>query len=151
MKYFRHYLYGQSFTIHTDHNPLKWLFTLKSPEGILACWTETLKAYNCKIEYRPGKSNVNAATLSCMPLINAISPPKFELANMIELQGKDQTLAQLIRYLRAGELPGNYSDDRRIVSKADQYVLQDGILYHLYSPTTPYHRQETCQLVILQP
>ena len=149
VKYFRHYLYGRSFTIYTDHNPLKWLFTLKSPEGRLARWTETLKAYDFKIEYRPGKSNANADALSRMPVINVISPPKFELANMVELQGKDQTLAQLIRYLRTGELPGNSSDDRRIFSKADQYVLQDGILYHLYSPTTPYRRQETrCQLVI---
>ena len=52
VKYFRHYLYGRSFTIYTDHNPLKWLFTLKSPEGRLALWTETLKAYNFKVEYR---------------------------------------------------------------------------------------------------
>ena len=121
----------------------------KSPKGRLACWTETLKAYDFKIEYWPGKSNANADALSRMPVINAISPPKFELANMIELQGKDQTLAQLIRYLRTGEWPGNSFDDRRIVSKADQYVLQDGILYQLYSSTTPYLRQETrCQLVI---
>ena len=28
VKYFRHYLYGRTFTIYTDHNPLKWLFTL---------------------------------------------------------------------------------------------------------------------------
>ena len=41
VKYFRHYLYGRAFTIYTDHNPLKWLFTLKSPEGRLARWTET--------------------------------------------------------------------------------------------------------------
>ena len=93
VKYFRHYLYGRSFTIYTDHNPLKWLFALKSPEGRLARWTEMLKAYDFKIEYRPGKSNANADALSRMPVINAISPPKFELANMVELQGKDQTLA----------------------------------------------------------
>ena len=40
-------------------------------------------------------------------------------------------------------LPGNSSDNRKIVSKANLYVLQDGILYHLYSSTTPYRRQET--------
>ena len=84
-----------------------------------------------------------------MPVISATSPPKFELANMAALQSKEQALAHLVKYLQTGELPGNSSDDRKIVSKADQYVLQDGILYHLYSPTTPYRRKETrCQLVI---
>ena len=122
VKYFRHYLYGRSFTIYTDHNPLKWLFTLKSPEGRLARWTETLKGYDFKIEYRPGKSNANADALSRMPLISAISPPKVELANMAEVQGKDQALAQLVKYLQTGELPGHSSDDRKLVSKADQYI-----------------------------
>ena len=135
---YRHYLYGRSFTIYTDHNPLKWLFTIKSPEGRLAHWTETLKAYDFKVEYRPGKSNANADALSRMPVISAISPPKFELANMAELQGKDQSIAQLVKYLETGELPGNSSDDCKLISKVDQYVLQDGILYHLYSPRAPF-------------
>ena len=146
---YRHYLYGRSFTIYTDHNPLKWLFTIKSPEGRLAHWTETLKAYDFKVEYRPGKSNANADALSRIPVISAISPPKFELANMAELQGKDQSIAQLVKYLETGELPGNSSDDCKLISKVDQYVLQDGILYHLYSPRAPFRRQETCcQLVV---
>ena len=149
VKYFRHYLYGRTFTIYMDHNPLKWLFTLKCPGGRLARWTETLKAYDFKVEYRPGKSNTNADALSRMPVVSVISPPKFEFANIKELQNKDQSIAQLVTYLQTGELPGNSSDDRKLISKADQYVLQDGILYHLYSPTTPYRRQETrCQLVI---
>ena len=46
VKFFRHYLYGRTFTIFTDHNPLKWLFTFKTPEGRLARWTETLKVYD---------------------------------------------------------------------------------------------------------
>ena len=97
VKYFRHYLYGRTFTIFTDHNPLKWLFTLKTPQGRLARWTETLKAYDFKIEYRPGRSNANADALSPMPIIRAISPPRVELANMPELQSKE--LAHLINYL----------------------------------------------------
>ena len=122
---------------------------VKGPEGRLARWTETLKAYDFKVKYRPGKSNANADALSRMPVVSAISPPKFEFANIKELQNKDQSIAQLVTYLQTGELPGNFSDDRKLVSKADQYVLQDGILYHLYSPTTPYRRKETrCQLVI---
>ena len=142
-------MYGRSLTIYTDHNPLKWLFTLKSPEGRLARWTETLKTYDFTVEYRPGKSNANADAFSRMPVISAISPPKFELANMAELQGKDQSIAQLVKYLQTGELQGNSSDVRKLISKVDQYVLQDGILYHLYSPTAPFRRQETrCQLII---
>ena len=84
-----------------------------------------------------------------MPIIAAISPPKFELANMPDLQSKDPALAPLIKYLQSGDLPGNSSDDRNISSIADQYTLQDNVLYHLYSPSTPYRRQETrCQLVV---
>eukprot|EP00794_Sanderia_malayensis_P010604 gene10604-11725_t len=38
---------------------------------------------------------------------------------MGELQAKDPSLAQLLKYLQSGELPGNSSDDRKIISKAD--------------------------------
>ena len=69
---------------------------------------------------------------------------------MAELQGKEQALAQLVKYLQTGALPGDSSDDRKILSKVDQYVFQDGILYHLYSPTPPYCRQETHSHLIIQ-
>eukprot|EP00794_Sanderia_malayensis_P014759 gene14759-16301_t len=41
---------------------------------------------------------------------------------MGELQAKDPSLAQLLKYLQSGELPGNSSDDRKIISKADQII-----------------------------
>ena len=81
-------MYGRSFTIYTEHNPLKWLVMLKSQNGRLACWMETLKAYDFKDEHRPGKRNANADALSHMPVISAISLRKSELANMAKLQGK---------------------------------------------------------------
>ena len=108
-----------------------------------------MKAYNFKIEYRPGRSNANADALSRMPVISAISAPKFQLDNMPELQSKDPDLAHIINYLQSGILPGNSTDDHKVLAKSSQYVLKDGILYHLFSPRTPYPRQEThCQLVI---
>ena len=140
MKYFRHYLYGRSFTIYTDNNPLKWLFTLKSPKVRLVCWTENLKVHDFKVEYRPGKCNTNADALSRMPIINTMLSPKFELASVAESQGKELALARLVKYFQTGKLPENSLGDRKIVSKANQYILQDCILYHLYSPTTPYRR-----------
>ena len=84
-----------------------------------------------------------------MPIISVVSAPNFELANILELQTKDPDLAQLVNHLQTCKLPGNSSDDRKVIAKADQYVLQDGMLYHFFSPSPPYRRQETrCQLVI---
>ena len=64
IKHFRHYLYGRSFTVRTDHNALKWLQSFKEPEGQVARWLETLARYDYKIEHRPGKKHQNADALS---------------------------------------------------------------------------------------
>ena len=40
IQHFRHYLYGKSFIIRTDHNSLKWLKSLKEPQGQVARWIE---------------------------------------------------------------------------------------------------------------
>ena len=38
LQHFRHYLVGAQVFLGTDHYSLKWLRTLKRPEGILARW-----------------------------------------------------------------------------------------------------------------
>lgn len=67
VKYFRHYLYGQRFTIRTDHGSLRWLMKFKNPEGQVARWLETLAAYQMTVEHRPGRLHGNADGLSRRP------------------------------------------------------------------------------------
>ena len=67
VKHFRHYLYGQSFIVRTDHASLKWLFRFKNPEGQLARWLEVLSTYDFRIIHRPRKLHGNADGLSRQP------------------------------------------------------------------------------------
>ena len=55
IKEFYPYLYGFSFTLITDHNPLTALKGLKDVGGRLARWMIFLQQFQMKIEYKPGK------------------------------------------------------------------------------------------------
>ncbi|KAL0400119.1 UNVERIFIED_CONTAM: Retrovirus-related Pol polyprotein from transposon.6 [Sesamum radiatum] len=60
----RHYLYGATFTIYTDHKSLKYLFSQKDLNMRQRRWMEFLDDYDCTIQYHPGKANVVADALS---------------------------------------------------------------------------------------
>ena len=64
---YKHYLLGRRFLIRTDHQALRWLFSLKEPKSWVARWIELLSAYDFKIEYWPGKKHSNAEALSRCP------------------------------------------------------------------------------------
>ena len=64
----RHYLYGREFVVSTDHQPLKWLLTVKDPASRLARWIIRLEEYTFRIHYKKGKSNGGADGLSRWPL-----------------------------------------------------------------------------------
>ena len=66
LKIWRHYLYGQIFTLFTDHKSLKYLFTQAELNMRQRRWLELLKYYDFSIEYHPGKANVVADALSLM-------------------------------------------------------------------------------------
>jgi len=61
---FRHYLLGKHFVVRTDHQALKWLFSLSEPRGRLARWLETLAEFDFDILHRPGRDHGNADSLS---------------------------------------------------------------------------------------
>ena len=64
IQHFRHYLYGKSFIIRTDHNALKWLKSFKEPQGQVARWIELLAEFNFVVQHRPGTKHGNADALS---------------------------------------------------------------------------------------
>ena len=50
--HFHPYLYGQKFTIRTNHASLQWLINFKNPEGQIARWLDKLQTYDFCILYQ---------------------------------------------------------------------------------------------------
>ena len=72
-KRFHNYLYGHSFTLYTDHKPLKSLLNESKAVPTLASariqrWALTLAAYQYNIVYKKGSDIGNADGLSRLPL-----------------------------------------------------------------------------------
>ncbi|KAL2250218.1 UNVERIFIED_CONTAM: Retrovirus-related Pol polyprotein from transposon [Sesamum indicum] len=64
LKIWRHYLYGETFQIFTDHKSLKYIPTQKELNLRQRRWMELLKDYDCTIDYHPWKANIVADALS---------------------------------------------------------------------------------------
>ncbi|BBG95481.1 cold shock domain protein 1 [Prunus dulcis] len=64
LKIWRHYLYGETCQIFTDHKSLKYFFTQRELNMRQRRWLELIKDYDCTIEYHPGRANVVADALS---------------------------------------------------------------------------------------
>ena len=56
MEYYKHYLLGHHFRVRSDHEALKWLFSMKEPKHCIARWIEVLSEFDFELEYCPGKS-----------------------------------------------------------------------------------------------
>ena len=63
-EYYRQYLLGRKFIVRTDHQALKWLFSLKEPKGRVARWLEILSPFDFEVEYRPGPKHGNSDSMS---------------------------------------------------------------------------------------
>lgn len=62
------YLCGKEFIIHTDHNPLTYLLTTAKLDATGHNWLSQLANYTFRVIYKPGRSNIDADSLSRRPV-----------------------------------------------------------------------------------
>ncbi|CAF4422050.1 unnamed protein product, partial [Didymodactylos carnosus] len=137
----RPYLYGQEFTLITDHHPLCWLNKQSSKNGRLDRWSLQLQEYAFDIKHTPESSNCVADCLSRYPIekpddvveeqleimhgqINSIQPitlgisPPFDSSKIQDQQRQDQTIKHIHDQLINGK--------RRL-----PYTLENGIVHRI--------------------
>ena len=70
---FHEYLYGSTFDVHMDNNPLTYVLTTAKLDATSYHWVATLANYNFRLHYGAGKANKDADALlrvawpGCMP------------------------------------------------------------------------------------
>ena len=70
---FHEYLYGSTFDMHTNDNPLMYILTTAKLDAASHHWVASLANYNFRLHYQSGKANIDADALSrvswpeCMP------------------------------------------------------------------------------------
>jgi hypothetical protein len=64
LKVWRHYLYGVTFEVFSDHKNFRYLFNQKELNMRQRHWMEFLKDYDFELKYHPGKANVVPDALS---------------------------------------------------------------------------------------
>jgi len=93
VKYFRSYLEGRHFIVHTDHSALTSLMTLHEPKGRLARWQCFLLSYNIEINNRKGTALKDADAISRLCLSS--EPITSSEVNVV-ISSDDDDMKQLI-------------------------------------------------------
>ena len=70
LNHFHPYLFGQRFTVETDHRPLSWLNKTKSSSTHLARWALAVQPYKFDVQHRKGSQNGSADGLSRGPEVD---------------------------------------------------------------------------------
>ena len=94
---FHEYLYGATFDVFTDNNPLTYILTTAKLDATGHRWVASLGPYNFNLHYKPGKLNSDADALS---RINWHSMDAMEVKATMDLaQWIDQLLWNLVCFM----------------------------------------------------
>ncbi|KAL9258971.1 Retrovirus-related Pol polyprotein from transposon 17.6-like protein, partial [Drosera capensis] len=104
LKIWRHYLYGVSCRIYTDHKSLKYILTQKELNIRQRRWLELLKDYDLDIQYHPGKANVVADALSRFLGYMQVQSTLHE--EILQAQGGDEQIQRIRQGIQDGKASG---------------------------------------------
>uniref|UniRef100_A0A5S6QPA8 RNA-directed DNA polymerase n=1 Tax=Trichuris muris TaxID=70415 RepID=A0A5S6QPA8_TRIMR len=122
VKKFYHFLYGQQFTLVTDHKPLLGLFSpFKSTPDIISPkmlrWSTMLNAYSYKLVHKPGTQIGNADALSRLScnashelkpepreifFVEELSSPALTAMDIAKLTQRDPQLSRVLNWVWKG-------------------------------------------------
>ena len=146
VKHFRHYFYSHRCTVYTDHEALKSLLNTLQPSRKLARWGLALQEVELDIQFRLGKKNSRADTLSrhpvppqpghCsegqVPLVIAAVEPLVPLVQSGERNSDQISPNSMISSITWRT--GSCSDDKRAKENLlgqTTYTVLDGVLYRI--------------------
>ena len=69
---FHKYLYGLTFNVYTDNNPLTYVLMTAKLDPASHCWVASLANYNFQLHYQAGKTNIDADALSRVSWLGCI-------------------------------------------------------------------------------
>ena len=140
VKTLRAFLYGVDFVVHSDHQPLVYLASMRIVNARLARTLEDLAEFRFVIQYKPGRENVAADALSRMnssPFIPGVGdvrgepPPGLKPVGEPIPGGGDSLVLSLTRLLHRqgidGVPKGPSELRRRIVDELQAHPLLYGI------------------------
>ena len=143
------YLADKPFTVYTDHKPLKYATKFRPDGGRLGRWALFLQNYNFTTQYKTGKSNSNADSLSRIPIAEpsqddtaqqADSHPTVELCSiepldMVRMQRQCPLIRPFYQFHHDDILPKDNKLANIICRTQDKYIIdEDGLLYHITFP-----------------
>ena len=149
MRQFHNYLWGQHFTMVTDHKPLLGLFSMSKPipplaSGRIQRWALLLQAYNFDLIHRSGKLLCTADALSRLPLPNCTDSTPIPtdwtmLVNFLDWfpvtsmdvkaeTKKDSILGKIYKYCESGWLESALKDPdlAQYARRKDELSIQSG-------------------------
>ena len=106
---FHEYLYGATFNVYTDNNPLTYILSTAKLDAMGHRWMASLGPYNFALHYKPGKLNCDADALSRISW-ESVSPAVVQAT--MDLAHVDGTL------ILDPEIRGQKSGDAPLVLKS---------------------------------
>ena len=94
---FHEYLYGGTFEVHMDNNPLTYVLMTTKLYATGQRWVASLANYNFTIKYRSGKQNIDVDALSRIPWdVDSTSDPILIKSILVRGLSVDSTIPMVL-------------------------------------------------------